>query len=221
MISPENRIRAAHAALLAEFGPQHWWPGDGPFEVMVGAVLTQGTSWKNVVAALSRLREAGLLGERELASADPDAVLELIRPAGFQRRKQQTLTALAVMATEWEGGLAGLLSETTSALRERLLSLRGIGPETADAIALYAAERPVFVVDAYTRRFAERHGLARRRQTYEELSRLFSRALRGHRADMSEFHALLVRLGKTYCRPTPRCHECPLNGDLGEPRDES
>jgi endonuclease-3 related protein len=199
---------------MRTFGPQHWWPGDGPFEIIVGAVLTQGTSWKNVVVALDRLREAGLLDPDSLAGARPATVRDLISPAGFIGRKQETVTALASMASRWDGGLTGLLSLDAAALRRVLLSVRGVGPETADAIALYAGGHPVFVIDTYTRRFAERHGIAQRGQSYDDLSRLFCDALSGRTDDMAEFHALLVQLGKLYCRPYPRCAECPLRGDL-------
>ena len=212
-----GRIKEAYRTLLGEFGSQEWWPGDGPFEVMVGAVLTQGTSWKNVELALARLKEAGLLNETALASAEPDLVRELVRPAGFQRRKHATVQRLAVTAARRPGGLGVMLSLGPGELRELLLSIHGVGRETADAIMLYAAQHPVFVVDAYTRRFAERHRLVSPGASYERISELFSEAMGGDVHDMQEMHALVVRLGKLYCRPAARCDGCPLRADLQGP----
>ncbi|MBN2564733.1 MAG: endonuclease III domain-containing protein [Candidatus Eisenbacteria bacterium] len=221
MRATDERIRKAYQTLLSRFGPQDCWPGGSRFEIVAGAILTQGTSWQNVVIALERLRESGMLSEHALSSAEPETVCELIRPAGFQRRKQQTLCELARMASRWEGGLDGLLSVGLEPLRRLLISIRGIGPETADAVLLYAGGYPVFVVDSYTMRFASRHRLAGRGSSYDDVSMLFANAMRGNASDMAEFHALLVKLGKLYCRPAPQCVDCPLRKDLGQCEAES
>jgi endonuclease-3 related protein len=208
------RIQQVYRTLLASFGPQGWWPGDGPFDVMVGAVLTQNTSWKNVEHALRRFDEAQALRPQSLAALAISQIEELARPAGSYRRKAQTLSALSRRVAAFPGGLEGYLSRDTAELREGLLETPGIGPETADSILLYAAGRSRFVVDAYARRFAERHGLSRTRAPYDELRLLFEDAL-GPRVDtLGECHALLVELGKRFCRSEPTCEKCPLNYDL-------
>jgi endonuclease III related protein len=213
-VNKADRIRGAFELLLEAFGPQGWWPGDSPFEIAVGAVLTQGTAWNNVELALDALRARDMLSEEAIARARPDVLRSLIRPAGFQQRKQQTLTAMSSLMAGWEGGLPAFLKLEQPRLRKALLSVRGIGPETADAISLYAADQPVFVVDAYTRRYAARHGLVHKRADYDEASRVFGSAMGHDVSEMAELHALIVRLGKEYCRTVPRCAECPLRVDL-------
>jgi endonuclease-3 related protein len=210
------RIRTIYRVLLASYGPQGWWPAESPFEVLVGAVLTQNTSWRNVESALGRLREAGALaGPEALERLERDELEQSIRPAGFHRQKATTLRELVsrVLAV---GGLAELLAEDRETLRPWLLEVRGIGPETADSIVLYAAERPAFVVDAYTRRFAARHAIVPGSASYDEIQRLFEHALPPSARVMNEYHALLVRAGKSCCRPTPTCSTCPLRWDLAD-----
>jgi endonuclease-3 related protein len=208
------RLRWAYESLLSEFGPQGWWPGRGPFEIMVGAVLTQNAAWRNAERAIECVREAGALTPAAVATLPLGRLEQLVRSAGAWRRKARTLAALARTIEAQEGGLQGLLSTDPALLRRTLLAIRGIGPETADAILLYAGGHPVFVVDAYTRRFLERHRIARARAPYDAVQSLFMDAL-GHDADaFAECHALLVELGKRFCRPEPICCECPLRKDL-------
>lgn len=203
--------RAVFEALLAAFGPQRWWPGRTRFEIMVGAILTQNTAWTNVERAIAALRRTQQLTPHRLHEADPIAMERWIRPAGYPRVKQRRLRALtSLLVDEFGGSLDRLFRLDTPTLRARLLATHGIGPETADSILLYAADRPVFVVDAYTRRMLERHGWARPEMTYDEVAALFTRRLPRDTALFNEYHALVVALGKRFCRAVPRCEACPL-----------
>jgi endonuclease III related protein len=201
--------------LLDAFGPQHWWPAETPFEVMVGAILTQNTGWTNVESAIDGLKAAGLLQPEALASVSPDALEQAIRPAGYYRQKAIRLRLLADwFLAEWAGEIAALAAEPTLKLRQLLLDLQGIGPETADSILLYAIEKPVFVVDAYTVRIVGRVGLSAHTD-YAALQQLFQRNLPLDIDLYQEYHALLVALGKDYCRPRierSRCSDCPVGG---------
>ncbi len=194
------------------FGPQHWWPAETPFEVMVGAVLTQNTNWTNVEKAVSSLKEAGVLDLESLAALPLDCLAGYIRPAGYYNVKAKRLHNLCQCIREVaEGDVGAFLVLDPVELRQILLSVKGIGPETADSILLYAAEQPFFVVDAYTFRIFHRHQLLADAMTYNELQELFMENL-PHDVEMfNEFHALLVRVGKQYCRKSkPLCTECPL-----------
>ena len=210
----DERLRWAYETLLSAFGRQHWWPGGGPFEVMVGAVLTQNTSWRNVEHALRAIREAGAMEPEIMCGLPPEKLQALCRPAGSWRRKAATLSRLSGIVSRSYGGLPALLGMETGRLRTTLLSVAGIGPETADAVLVYAARRPVFVVDAYARRYAERHRIVSPSASYADLQLVFESALRADHVTLGECHALLVGLGKRYCRPTPECDECPLRTDL-------
>ena len=212
----EERLRRAYTALFEAFGPQHWWPGDGPFEVMVGAVLTQNAAWKNAERALARVRAAGAMSPEALAVLPLDEIETLVRPAGGWRRKAATLASLARWVAEQDGGLDGALTRESGELRRALLEIRGVGPETADSILLYAARRPVFVIDAYTRRFTSRHALAPADASYDHIQALFEQTLDRDPDRLGECHALLVELGKRFCRPAPLCGDCPLSYDLPE-----
>lgn len=197
--------------LLAQYGPQRWWPAETALEVVVGAVLTQATSWRNVERALARLKAAGLLDEQALLGV-PEAVLaEHIRPAGFFRVKARRLRAFfdAVLA-DADGDLHRFLTQEPHALRRRLLSIPGIGPETADSILLYAAERPFFIVDGYTERIMRRLGLWNVPASYDERQAWFHERLPSDPALFNEFHALFVQHAKAVCRSTPRCASCCL-----------
>jgi len=209
-----NRISNAYESLLEAFGPQDWWPSESTFETAVGAVLTQATAWTNAERAISRLREAGALRPGTLFRLEPARLRDLITPAGFSVRKAETLLGLAALAEGSEAGWSDLVSLGERDLLASLRSVRGIGPETADAIALYAAGHATFVVDAYTRRFAERHALAREGAEYDELKRLFEESLPRDARLYGEYHALLVALGKRHCRKVPLCEGCPLAEDL-------
>ena len=211
-----------YRTLREAFGYQDWWPAQTAFEVMVGAVLTQRTNWSNVEKALSALKAAGLMEPGALAEADLERLQSLIRPAGYYRQKSRNLLRLVQWFVARSGGdIASLERVRTDELRAELLSLRGIGPETADSILLYGLGRPTFVVDAYTKRAVVRHSLLDAECTYEELKELFEGHLPRDVELYQDFHAQLVQLGKRYCRPRPLCSMCPLHPLLGDPTGEA
>ena len=202
--------------LLDHFGPQDWWPAsDGPFEVMVGAILTQNTAWTNVERAIANLRRAGALNPEAIHAAEPERLAEWIRPSGYFNVKARRLRNLV----DWfraRGGFAALNEWETPALRQDVLAVNGVGPETADDILLYAFQRPVFVIDTYTRRIFTRLGLPAVGEGYEAWRAAFEAEL-SDPADgeatvalFNEYHALIVALGKDICRPKPRCGDCCL-----------
>lgn len=204
-------LAASYHKLLDRFGPQHWWPGDSPFEVAVGAVLTQNTNWGNVEKAIANLVREDVLSATALHAMSDEEVASLIRPAGYFNVKARRLKAfIAFLMEHYEGDIEGMKDEETAVLRERLLSVHGIGEETADSILLYALERPVFVIDAYTRRILARHNLIDTRAEYARCQDLFHRNLPADAPLYNEYHALIVMAGKTYCKPSPQCGGCPL-----------
>ncbi len=217
---PERKVRGAlrryYRRLWAHFGPQHWWPGDTRFEVILGALLTQNTSWRNVEKALGNLRRRRLLSPRKLGCLPAVRLSQLLRPSGFYRQKTRTLRSfLRYLEKHCAGSLNSLFRQPTPSLRAELLSLPGVGPETADSILLYAGQRPVFVIDGYTRRVLDRHGLAPAAAGYAELQHLFQHSLPRDPALYNEYHALLVAVGKTYChRQQPNGPACPLGVEL-------
>jgi endonuclease III related protein len=204
--------------MLAHFGHQHWWPGETPFEVCVGAILTQNTSWSNVERAISNLKAARVLEPGKLFALGESKLAALIRPAGYFNVKARRLRAfLRVLVDDFGGNLERLFAGKTAAVRERLLAINGVGPETADSMLLYAGGHHQFVIDAYTKRIFQRHGWCRADASYQHLQHLCEGALeqkpRHVRLDYwQDFHAQLVNVGKDYCRARgPRCAECPLN----------
>lgn len=200
-----------HQLLLDHFGPQKWWPGETPLEVMVGAVLTQNTNWTNVEKAIQNLNAKGLLSLKALNAISIQALAEEIRSAGYFNIKAKRLKNLVRFIFErYNGSLKGLSNEAIGSLREGLLSVNGVGPETADSILLYALEQPVFVVDTYTHRILLRHGMADEQMTYHELQEVFVDHLPEDLGLFNEFHALIVRAGKKYCKKKPICSDCPL-----------
>ncbi len=209
--------RAVCARLLAAYGPQHWWPAESRFEIIVGAVLIQRTSWRNAEQALARLRAAGALALAPMAALDREALAGLVRPAGFYRQKAARLGAISAWLVA-QGGCEGLDGLDDAALRAAWLAQPGIGPETADAIALYAYDRPVFVVDAYARRLLARLGLAAGDEPYETLRAALESALDAGSDYYNEFHALIVAHGKARCGVRPRCDGCVLAGDCAHAR---
>jgi endonuclease-3 related protein len=197
--------------LRGRFGHARWWPGDTPFEVCVGAILVQNTAWANVERALDGLRRRRLLSFRALHRLPASRLAPLVRSSGTFRVKARRLRAfLDFLAAEYGGRVAAMRAEEPSALRRKLLGVVGIGPETADSIALYAAGHAVFVVDAYTRRVFTRLGLLRGDETYAEVQRFFEDHLPRDAGLFNDYHAQIVRLAKEVCRPRPRCPECPL-----------
>lgn len=195
--------------LMESYGPQFWWPADTQFEVIAGAVLTQNTAWTNVEKALENLRKAGELGLDQIHRLDHDALAALIRPSGYFNIKSRRLKTLCDWMVE-QGGLEALEKSSTAALREGLLSLQGIGPETADDILLYAFNRPVFVIDAYTRRLLMRLGLVEGKEPYETLRRGFEISLDRDTMLFNEYHALIVRHAKEKCTFAPDCRHCSV-----------
>jgi endonuclease-3 related protein len=214
-VSLRRRLLRLYTVLDARYGPQDWWPARSRFEVAVGAVLTQHTAWTGVARAIGNLRAARRLAPRRLSRVSLPRLGRLIRPAGTWRLKAQRLRALAVFFLDRAGGrLERLRGAHLETLREELLEVRGIGPETADAILLYALDRPVFVADAYTRRVLSRHRMVPADIGYEALRRHLETNLPGDPALFNELHALLVAVAKSHCRARPRCEGCPLRFDL-------
>jgi endonuclease-3 related protein len=211
-------LLAVHDRLLEHFGPLHWWPGESPFEVLVGAVLTQNTAWSRVVPAIENLRREGLLGARALRAVEQRRLEELIRPAGTHRVKAAYLRSVLDWLVERYGGsVERALEGETRAKREELLAIRGVGRETADCFLLYAGGHPVFVVDAYTRRVLSRHGLIEADRAYDDLRIELEARLPREAAVLNEMHAQIVTVGKHFCRPrSPRCSACPLSPLFGE-----
>jgi endonuclease-3 related protein len=210
--STASTLKTFHDVLLAHFGPQKWWPAETPFEVMVGAILTQNTNWKNVEKAIANLRRENLLDPAALRALPLPRLAELIRPAGYYNIKAARLShLLRVLVDDFRGDLSRFFDGSVAALRERLIAIKGIGPETADSITLYAAGKPAFVVDAYTFRLAARHNLIFEDASYDDLKSLFEDNLPCDAALFNEYHALIVCLGKTFCRKAPLCASCPLN----------
>lgn len=239
--APEARIREIFSTLSRSWGSQHWWPAQSRFEVIVGAYLTQNTNWSNVETAMCKLRAARVLSVAGIRATPLTDLQQLVRSSGYFRQKASRLKAfISFLDENYAGSLTRMFSQPTKLLREQLLSLNGVGPETADSILLYAGQRPVFVVDAYTRRLAARHLIAPENATYEDLRTLFEQALenvmlprsssklrsggashppsrmslakRGVPAQVfNEMHGYIVGVGKTYCRKSqPDCEHCPL-----------
>ena len=208
---PTN-LMPAYDRLLDEFGPQHWWPGGSPFEIMVGAVLVQNTAWRNVERAIDNLREAGVMEPRSMYALPPAELAELIRPAGYYQVKAKRLrNLLKFVVEEYDGSVEAMFSTDLLTLREKLLTIHGIGPETADATLLYAGGLATFVVDTYTHRVLARHGWIGYDAGYDDIKEYFERSLPADATLYNEYHALLVRVGKDFCRRTvPKCDQCPL-----------
>ena len=224
-LTPAQRLRRMHDQLAETYGPQHWWPAETSFEMILGAYLTQNTAWKAVERSLANLRAAGALTLDGLRSLTLEELQRLIQPSGFPTRKAPALKVfVALLDEEFSGSLDQLAASPTPILRRRLLSLPGVGPETADAILLYALGHPVPVADEYLRRIAERHRLltpppGRNRQGYDSLADLTRQAFASDAKEnkarlFNEFHALTVAVGKAHCRRSALCAGCPLAGDM-------
>jgi len=198
--------------LLSSFGPQNWWPAETELEMMVGAILTQNTNWNNVEKAILNLKEKSLLSIQKLSRIPASLLAEYIRPAGYYNLKAKRLKNLIhCIVDKYNGDIKTLFSLDTEAIREELLMVKGIGLETADSIVLYGAERPIFVVDTYTHRILTRHGLIEKEARYDDVQSFFMDNL-SHDVELyKEFHALIVKTGKNFCRRKPRCSECPLD----------
>jgi len=207
----QKNLLRIYRSLLSHFGPQHWWPAETRFEVIVGAILTQNTAWSNVERAIGNLKAAHAMGPEGLRNLPLPRLLQAIRPSGYFNIKAARIQHfLDFLYGPYQGNLEALLRLPTDLLREELLHIRGIGPETADSIILYAAERPLFVIDAYTLRVMTRHGHFPEGIGYEEAQHWFMRLLPPQVDLFKEYHALLVAVGKRYCRTRPYCQGCPL-----------
>ena len=218
--SSAAHLRTLYEHLVTAYGPQKWWPAKTPLEVILGAYLTQNTSWRGVERSIENLRRAGALTLAGLRKTCPEELRLLIRPSGYMLRKAAAIRAFVeFLDREHAGSLRRLAAVPTPHLRQQLLQLPGIGPETADAILLYALGHPVMVVDEYFRRVASRHDLTSERPRYDELQQLAEKAFAEdntseHLQHFNEFHALMVAVGKRHCGPTPKCAGCPLEFDL-------
>lgn len=198
--------------LYSFYGPQHWWPGDSPFEVAVGAILTQNTNWTNVEKAINNLKSSKALNPIKLMDMPIERLAILIRPAGYFNIKAKRLKAfVSFLMDNYGGNMERMRKDNAKSLRGKLLLINGIGPETADSILLYALNKPVFVIDAYTRRILSRHRIMDYKSSYDEYQRIFHEGLDEDISLFNEYHALFVRLGKEFCKPKPRCNSCPLN----------
>ena len=199
--------------LYKAYGPRHWWPGETVFEVMVGAILTQNTSWKNVGKAIHKLKEKKVLNPEGIYRLKKSKLASLIKSSGTFRIKADRLKSFVnFLFEEYDGDLGKMKRERPGALREKLLRIKGIGPETADSILLYGLKKPIFVLDAYTRRILSRHGIVSEKATYEEIQNLFMNHLPHQQRLFNEYHALLVHLGKKGCKIRSECDRCPLKG---------
>jgi endonuclease-3 related protein len=207
----QEKLLDIYNRLYTCYGPQHWWPGETPFEIIVGAILTQNTNWTNVEKAIANLKKAGCLTPAGLHQLPPDRLAQLIRPAGYFNIKAKRLKCfLEWLFEEYDGLLEPLETLPVSTLQEKLLAIKGIGPETADSICLYAFQKPIFVVDAYTARVFGRHGMIESPSGYEQIQDLFHSGLDRNAELFNEFHALIVQVGKSHCKPKPLCSGCPL-----------
>jgi endonuclease III related protein len=206
-------LHELYRILWETFGPQGWWPGDTAFEMSVGAILTQNTNWRNVARAIQVLKDHDLLNPQALHTLPEAELAQLIRPAGYYNIKARRLkNFLVFLAHHYQYSMAAMATAPLERLRLDLLAIKGVGPETADSILLYALHKPTFVVDAYTFRILSRHGLIPEAYAYEDLRQLFMTHVPPEVPRYQEYHALLVRVGKEWCRPQPRCETCPLHG---------
>jgi endonuclease-3 related protein len=206
-----NKLRLIYRTLFKALGPQHWWPGDTPFEVAVGAILTQNTNWGNVEKAIGHLKAAHVLSAKKIHEMPVNRLAAFIRPAGYFNIKARRLKSfIHFLCEQYGGSMKRMEKEDDRILREQLLSVHGIGPETADSMLLYALKKPVFVIDAYTKRILSRHGIMGHGEPYSDFQELFHLSLERDVRLYNEYHALFVATGKSFCRPKPRCTKCPL-----------
>lgn len=211
-LATSGNLLRYYEAMFSALGPMHWWPAKTPFEVIVGAILTQSTAWANVERAIANLRAARLLTPSAMFRVPTPRLAELVRPSGYFRQKAKKLKAFVrFLHVRYGGSLRRMFQTPTSELRDALLSVHGIGPETADSILLYAGKHPVFVVDAYTHRIFGRHGITDGKPEYEPVRALIESSIPQRPELFNEFHALIVNTGKNWCRKSaPRCEGCPL-----------
>jgi endonuclease-3 related protein len=204
-----SSLKSIYNHLYREYGPQYWWPGDTPFEVMVGAILTQNTAWANVEKAIANLTSKDKLGPEAIAQLPHHILADLLKPSGYFNIKANRLRNFCMFYLE-QGKFEMLKQLDTGVLRQKLLSVNGVGHETADDMLLYAFGRPVFVIDAYTRRIFSRYGLIDGDESYDLLRHSIENSLEKDVVLYNEYHALIVQHGKDICKVKPRCSECCL-----------
>lgn len=210
-VNEKERLLLIYDLLEAHFGDLKWWPGDSPFEVIVGAILTQNTAWRNVEIAIGNLKSKEVLSPEGILATEDGVLAELIRSSGYHHVKTRRLKSFVrYLYGEYGGNLEVMFSENLQALRDKLLTVKGIGEETADSILLYGGGKPIFVIDAYTRRILDRHDIIRADAIYMDMQNLFMSHIPQSVPLYNQYHALLVNTGKHFCRKTPRCNECPL-----------
>jgi len=209
-----RKLIQIYQKLYNSIGPRKWWPGDSPFEVIIGAILTQNTSWKNVEKAIEALKEKNLLDPLKLYNLKEEPLAKIIKSSGFFHVKAKRIKSfMAFLFENYQGDIEKMFSEKLTPLRERLLKINGIGPETADSILLYAGRKPIFVVDAYTKRILIRHNLISKVARYSEIQELFMQNLEKDVRMFNEYHALLVYIAKNFCmKRIPNCESCPIRG---------
>jgi endonuclease III related protein len=218
-IRVRKNLEKIYHKLYKYYGPQRWWPARSRFEMMVGAILAQNTAWSNVERAISNLKSERLLSPEAMARLGKKRLAKLIRPAGYYNIKAERLkNFISFLSSEYGLALHKMRGEPTPVLKKALLGVNGVGPETCDSILLYAFDRPVFVVDAYTKRVLSRHGILKPGSSYEDFQKVFTDNLPHDSAMFNEYHALIVRLAKDFCKARPRCRACPLELDPFHPR---
>lgn len=210
--SRKKQVENIYRLLYRHFGKRNWWPADSPFEVMVGAILTQNTAWTNVEKAMRNLKQESMLSPGKLYKQPVSVIAKLIRPSGFYNQKAKRLKLMVeYLITEYNGDIDAMCKKELAALRSELLSLNGIGRETADSIILYACNKPIFVVDSYTYRVFNRHGLLDEQTGYDDIQQMFMDNLDHDPGMFNEYHALIVELAKNFCKARPLCEGCPLS----------
>lgn len=214
-MSTRERINNIYRLLYEKYGPQGWWPGDSGLECILGAILTQNTSWNNVEKAIHNLKNLDLISVEKLNQLRTDELAELIRPSGYYNQKAIKIKNFIIFLSEnYQGKLENMLEEEAWVLRNKLLQIKGIGPETADSILLYSANKPIFVIDAYTHRIFSRHALVPEQTNYNEMQEIFMDSLEKNVELFNEYHALIVKVGKEHCKKQkPICTGCPLESD--------
>lgn len=222
--SAKNKMRLAlfeiYSLLYKSYGPRHWWPADGAFEVMVGAILTQNTNWANVERAIQNLKKERALNPAAIYSLKLNKLARLIRPCGYYNIKANRLkNFIAYLFSKYSGKLTNMHQRPTGTLRREMLGVKGIGPETVDSIILYALKRPIFVIDAYTRRIMDCQGIINSNSGYDEIQSVFMKNLPANVKLFNEYHALLVEHAKRVCKTIPKCQECILHSQ-GKPKDK-
>ena len=218
MKTSRRELMQLYRRLYRYYGEFHWWPGESPLEISVGAILTQNTAWTNVEKAITRLKEARSLSVASLGRMSHGRLARLIKAAGYFNVKARRLkNFISFLQERYDGSLRKMFHRETGHLREELLSVNGVGPETADSILLYAGGKPSFVIDAYTKRILSRHGVMPYEKSYDEFQKLFVKRLPRNGTLYNQYHAMFVNVGKDFCRKQPLCTSCPLNGWRGVP----